>query len=413
MNTNDIQQATGFDYLFIPLYGQSLATSTNGVADPVSTLYCRQFSSGINVAPNNNSTLVPLEKLNDTITMCLNTIIQERDVDDETVLVTSMMGIPGRTIEQLSQGTTIYDNFLLGVTQLKRIADEEGKTMNFPAICWMQGEANILQDIDQSTYENKLTNFLTNLDLDVKAITGQSNAVKLMTYQVATHGDMGRYPRIAMEQLNASINNPNIYLSKVMYVADYKPEPDEIHGEPQTYGLTGAKFGFQIYNEILSNAVKPVFSVKNHAYSNLKSVIIFNVPSKPLVFETTEVTPLSDGNFGFKLFDVFESSTDVSLNTISEPTAIITSIQITGVDTIEITYDSDPTGSRLTYGVFGLGWEQVTGTQNLADTGRVNGARGNLRDSQGESVSIPIRDVALTEVFNKLHNYCPIFEIQL
>lgn len=412
-NTNPTTTDVGYDYLYLPLYGQSLTTNQTGGKGTPNVTYSRTFSDGLLGEPNGSSTLIALPSSNYTIVAMHNMIIDKRGVSDDAILVSNATGGAGRTCAQLSKDTSYYNKTLASVTALKRIADSEGKTMNVPAIAYGQGEAESLLGSDLYFYQAQLEQLIADFNTDIKAITGQTNDVKLCIYQVATARDKGRFHVIANQHLQAAIDNPNILLSKAMYVADYEPDPDEIHGLVQTYGLMGAKYGYQIWNEILNGNSKPVFSVKTHTYNALKSTIVFNVPYEPLAFDATDVTALSDGNKGFNLFDMYEDTANMANNTISKPTPTITNVQITASDTVEITYSADPTGYTLTYAMEGVGWEQVTGTDDLADTGRVSGARGLLRDNQGAFVEMDILDAFDLVQFSKIYNYCPMFQIDL
>ena len=83
------------------------------------------------------------------------------------------------------------------------------------------------------------------------------------------------------------------------------------------------------------------------------------VPVPPLVLDTMLVR--DPGNYGFAYVD-------------AGPTPAITSVAITGPDTLTVTLASTPTavGRRLQYA-----WTGVPG----AAAGPTTGARGNLRDS--------------------------------
>jgi len=404
-----------YDYILIPTYGQSLSINSSSTPRiiPTSTK-ALQFSNGIFGTPNGSSTLVPLTISNDICTNVTNMIFSKMNVNSTSVVVSTSPGLGGALMSALIRGTAPYNKLIAGVTQMKRIADSEGKTLIVPAIPYVQGESEMAYYVNNFNYTAALISLSDDLNTDIKAITGQCDDVVLLVSQVASHVDYGRYPRIAIQQYDASFNSDKIWLSKSMYNGDYVV--DDVHGTTQLYGLMGARFGYQIYDGIIRGNTRSTNGIRlrSHTYNALKSTLIFDVPVGPLVLDVNgDVTEQADGNYGFKLFDVFESTTDLSLNTISEPSAIITNVVLINSNTIEITYSESPVGSRLTYAVNGLEWQQVTGVRDLGQTGRVEGARGNLRDNQGNTVKLVIRDDMGVEMFNDIHNWCPIFEIQL
>lgn len=404
-------------YLLIPVYGQSLSVNypLPGYVWPDARLL--QFSDGITGTPTGSSTLTTLAKENDTATNIGNVILSLRGVEDTRKMVFTTAGVSGASIASLSRGTAPYTKLIAGVTELKRIADAEGKDMKVPCVPYMQGEAD-LQSTNNFYYETSLNTLVTQLNQDIKAITGQSEDVILLITQMASHNYYGRYPRIALQQYSASVNNSLIYFGRTNYNTDYYT--DNVHLVYQGSAYQGSKIGYTMYKSILKAEGKKQITIQSHTYSSLKSTIVFNVPVSPLVFDTTEVTPLADGNKGFKLFNVFESTTEQNLNTISEPAATITGVTLLNATTVEITYSANPTGSRLTYGMGGGTWNVVNGTTSSARVaGRIAGSRGQLRDSQGNSASYPVYGWGTAEngdgvvMFSRLDNWCPIFEIQL
>jgi hypothetical protein len=269
-----------------------------------------------------------------------------------------------------------------------------------------------------SGYGAKLDQLIQELNEDIIEITGQSNPVKLILTQVGTHVSYARYPRIPMVQLDRANVNPNIILARMMYNSDFVA--DEVHGTTQCYGLTGAKLGLHFVKNIMNGEnytpwINPVGHVFN--LGTLTSTLTFNVPTPPLVIDTTEVQGGSDAlydNYGFELYNVVEDETTLANNSIHKATTRITNVQVTGPSTIVVTYDSEPSvGTRLVYGHNGFGWDRVTGGYNtaLSSAGRVNGNRGNIRDSMGEIYQYNVRDSSGTVMHDKLHNWCPIFEI--
>ena len=111
----------------------------------------------------------------------------------------------------------------------------------------------------------------------------------------------------------------------------------------------------------------------------------FFVPVPPLALDTKTI--LDPGNYGFSL-----------VNGLGEPLEI-KSVTLNGRDAVRIITSSDPSGCHLRYG--------MTLKEKLP-SGPRTGARGCLRDSQGEKVKTRIQDVVY-----RMDNWCPFFDYPL
>ena len=107
--------------------------------------------------------------------------------------------------------------------------------------------------------------------------------------------------------------------------------------------------------------------------------ILFNVPSPPLCFDTIQVRKAT--HYGFNVINKDNSD-------------ILSSVSIEG-NSVVLTCEESPIGCKVRYAVNG---EYLKG-------GRINGPRGNLRDSQGDSVMIEVNGKLLP-----LHNWCCQFD---
>ena len=110
-----------------------------------------------------------------------------------------------------------------------------------------------------------------------------------------------------------------------------------------------------------------------------KRVIIFNVPSPPLCFDTIQV--MKADHYGFNI--IRQDNTD-----------IVSDVVLHG-DTVAITCKESPVGCRIRYGVNG----------EFRKGGRLHGPRGNLRDSQGEKRKVTINGKTYPQ-----DNWCYIFD---
>ena len=105
----------------------------------------------------------------------------------------------------------------------------------------------------------------------------------------------------------------------------------------------------------------------------------------PLVLDTRMI--LDPGNYGFSLVNGREEPLEIK------------SVSLNGSNVVRIVTSSDPSGCRLWYG--------MTLKEKLP-SGPRTGARGCLRDSQGEKVKTRIQDVVY-----RMDNWCPFFDYPL
>lgn len=84
----------------------------------------------------------------------------------------SAAGRGGASINELSRGTDPYARLLRQVTTAKNLADTP---YTVPAVIWMQGES----DAFNGNYAAEFLALVNDLDRDIRAITGQANAVQI------------------------------------------------------------------------------------------------------------------------------------------------------------------------------------------------------------------------------------------
>ena len=394
------------DIILIPSYGQSLSIGTNGGAST--------FTSPIDIAYNVNGVNSNVQDMNGGYIEMFKDMAKHYNykLPSDFKIITCLGGAGGISISNLSKGTTYYNNILNNVRTAKATADSLGKTFSVPAFCWTQGEEDYrsggnsanygVAPYEPLKYAEKLIKLVDDLNADIKEITKQTIDVKCVMYQLACHNTYGRYPRIALEQLKASLKDNRIVLAKTMYDVDYNTA-DYVHAPNKTYRNMGNYYGIGLFEAIVNKKhYLPIYPIKHFIREN-QIFIQFHVPKPPLKFDEALVNPLTDGNKGFNIYNVTNEIRTTA--TISQSSITIYSVEIYSEDTIKITLSGNPlVGSRLTYGVNGQGYDSINGVIPAnARSGRVLGARGNLRDSQTYFNQV-------VDYFN-LYNWCPIFEI--
>ena len=295
-------------------------------------------------------------------------------------LLGSAPGEGGKTIAQLSKGTSYYNRLLENVTYAKTRAAALNQTYGVLAVTWAQGEWDILNATPAATYKALLDQLVADLNTDIKAITGQTKSIPLIVYQTASHLAYASDAKIANAQFEVAVSNPLVMLAVPGYI--FAHAGDYIHLNGRGYKSMGAFYGRAIKRAVVDGEkwepVRPISHVTQGKVINLT----FNVPRGPLVLDTTLVA--INTNYGFELVDSGGSPLTIS------------SVELLGDNRVKIVAAAIvPAGAKVRYG-----WSGTAGR-----SGPTQGARGNLRDSQGDVLVFTSGALSLP-----LHNWCPIFE---
>lgn len=420
------------DVYMIPCYGQSLSTNTS--AGETTFTFTEPLSYNVNLENSN---------IQD---MCAGTAEAFRlmadyygvKLPDNFRIIGSVDGAGGVSVAQLSKGTLYYNRLLTSVRTAKKSCDAAGLTMCVPCFTWTQGEEDMraggnsanygIGDFNPFTYKDRLKQLIEDLNTDIKAITGQTCDVLCISYQVATHNSYMRYPRIAMQQQALAQEYDKMILAKTMYDIDYVREGASVdagtrgliggsyvHAYARSYRNMGNMYGIAAFNTCVLNMRHGWCHPVHYTVKDNKVNIIFEVPFKPLVLDTILINQLPDGNYGFNIYNVNEQIGEAG--TITEAATKIINVRLCGDNEVEITLSRTPvSGERLTYGVNGDYWQNISGKkdnkykgESTADdatkTGSPHGSRGCLRDSQ------PFKNCYPGAVLAHLYNRCVIFEI--
>ena len=217
-------------------------------------------------------------------------------------------------------------------------------------------------------YDKNLREWLDDYNADIKAITGQTDNIVMLTCQTSSasgYKDANARDSFVTPflQLKASQDNHDIILVTPKYFMTYK---DYAHIDAPSTRLLGEYYA-KVYRHAVINGNKwQPLQPKNITKTDNKIVIDFIAPKPPIVFDTTTVIEnASNTHKGFVLKNADNVTiTDVS---ITSPTQIT----ITTSDTI-------PNGAVLSYAF-------DNGVKGKA--GAVDGARGNVRDSDDSELS--------------------------
>lgn len=242
-------------------------------------------------------------------------------------------GYPGAAYTAIKKGTGPYADMISQATRITTLGAAEIAAGNTPwtkvpaivrAFILMHGET----DWNNASYGANLTQFQSDFEADVKAVTGQKESVPMIITQMAAlrffaaPPDASATNQSCLQQLAVSISNPKIFLAGPTY---WVPTIDYAHWVNTSKRLIG-----EMVNKCRQKVVdegrdwvpvspKPFgqWTVNVGAGTIL---IPMNVPIGPLAFDTTLVS--DPGNKGFSYTDSLGRT--------------ITNVQITGANSDQI-----------------------------------------------------------------------------
>ena len=265
-------------------------------------------------------------------------------------------------IKGLMKPVDPYNKFIDEIKTAHDKAVERGWEFFVPAVCWMQGESDIVDypDYDYKEYFHRMYN---DLNTDIKCVTHQKDDIRLISYQCSTitkgkffklnsyKGTEGRTPTAQMEIIR---DDSLIWASGPTYPYDFVNESLHIDAVGQkSIGALAAKsaLGILRHQKRITGLLPLSYEVNGNDIR-----IRYHVPCPPLCFDTINVSKAE--NYGFNVIRK-DNSDIVSSVTIAQDTVVVHCVE-------------SPMGCKLRYGVNGIYWMG----------GRHQGARGNLCDSQ-------------------------------
>lgn len=296
-------------------------------------------------------------------------LAQNGVLPSDHIILASTAGRGGYRIDQLQKGAGWYQNFLRHVDGAHALNADHA----VHAICWVQGENDVALT-DYATYRARLEKLQIDMEADIKQRTKQTHPVYFLTYQLSA-GTM-KSPDIAAAHLDLVQKSSRFFLATPTYHFPYAT--DKVHLTAIGYKWMGAYFGRSYASLVAGDKPKWL----NPVSATLRESVIrvrFDVPSMPLVLDSTGLADTTDSGFRITADGVDVPIVDVSVDQ-SE---------------VVITLGSSPSGVVMVR--YGLDY---TGT-GLAPE---NTGSGNLRDSAPETITIE------GEVY-PLWNICPTFSI--
>ena len=278
-----------------------------------------------------------------------------------------------------------YLKLIEDITYAYRQAIKRGWDFYVPAVCWMQGESDVVEYAN-TDYKALFHQMYDALNTDIKNVTHQQKDIRIICYQTSAITKGGRYklnnysalePRTPTAQMEMIKEDSLIWASGPTY--PYHFVRDALHidaiGQKSIGALAAISALKIIRHETPSIGLMPLDFIVSENHIRIP----FHVPCPPLCFDTIAVRKAD--NYGF--------------NVIGKDNAdIISSVSI-NQDTVIINCKESPINCKIRYAVNG---EYLKG-------GCMSGPRGNLRDSQGNNKTIMISGKNYP-----LHNWCYMFD---
>lgn len=283
------------------------------------------------------------------------------ELGEDTIVCIFPGGHGMNTIQQLMKPAEPYQKFIKEIATAYEKAQNRGWEFMVPAVCWMQGESDIVEypDYDYKEYFHRMYD---DLNTDIKNVTHQKDDIRIICYQSSTitkglcykpnkyDGTEAKTPTAQMELIR---DDTLIWASGPTYPYDFVNQSLHIDAVGQQgIGKLAAKSALGIIRNQERNIglVPMAYHIKGDDIR-----IDFNVPCPPLCFDTILVKKVA--NYGFNV--IRRDGTDIISDVVIDNNSIV------------IRCVESPKDCKLRYGING---EFLKG-------GRNRGPRGNLRDS--------------------------------
>lgn len=308
----------------------------------------------------------------------------------EDTLICIFPGGQGATaIANLSKGTLPYQRFIENIQTAYETSQERGWDFIIPAICWMQGESDIV-DYPNTVYQDMLTQIWKDMNDDILQITQQKDSIPFICYQSNSLGRAENFKsdtyhcketEVPQTFVNLLLDNPHFWASGPTY--PYACVNEKIHIDAQGQQSIGALAANTVSRIIKDKSrFRGLIPLKATVFDNIVR-IAFNVPNPPLTLDTIQVSKAH--LYGFSVIN--DKNKDIAQ-----------SIDIDN-NSVKILCSESPIGCRIRYAVNG----------DYMKSGNLHGPRGNLRDSNNHwcyqfdlpSIKIPLTDESESKELSK------------
>ena len=281
----------------------------------------------------------------------------------EDTLICIFPGGQGATaIANLSKGTLPYQGFIDNIHSAYETAQERGWDFIVPAICWMQGESDIV-DYPSTIYHDMLTQIWKDMNDDILQITQQKDTIPFICYQAnaltraeqfKANSYVCRETEVPQTFVNLLRDNNHFWASGPTY--PYTCVNEKIHIDAQGQQAVGELAARSVIG-ILHGTERFRGLIPIQTETDKDTVIIHFNTSSILALDTIQVRKAE--HYGFSVIN-------------KENKNIIQEVVLDG-SSIKLTCSESPIDCRIRYAVNG----------DYMKSGNQYGPRGNLRDSEG------------------------------
>lgn len=305
---------------------------------------------------------------------------------NDTIICTFPGGMGESPIRNLSKKETLYPRFIYDINEAYENAKKKGWDFYVPAICWMQGESDIIDYTDED-YKKTLKQIQEDLNRDIKAITQQKEDVRLICYQtnvvtIAKNFNKNDYNCIEMKPSQTIVDfiNEDTLFEASGPTYPYHFMRDYLHIDAIAQQQIGYLDYLTAMNIIRGKGKSYGLIPKGLSVEGNDVLVRFRVPCPPLVLDTISVKYAD--HYGFSVIN--KAGQDI-LSDISIEENVVRLKCITS-----------PIDCKVRYAVNG----------EKKKSGSLHGPRGNLRDSQGEEEVLTIQGKNYP-----IHNWCYQFDM--
>lgn len=310
---------------------------------------------------DNGSALVPLVSLDlerPVVTACnYATATLSRKTGKtpaENVFACFDAGSGGASITAIQSGSASHNGYLYNIGQMRN------RSSGFvaPIMNLVIGETDNLDGMSQATFKAAVQALRTSLQVGINSILARSDELYVVASQPAAYVTLNQGPSLALLELART--DSHFYLTCPMYRFPYSG--DNIHLTAVGFKLMGAYQG-RADAALLANEKPKSLIPLSAEFSGDTVVVRFRVPVAPLVLDTTLLAQAI--NHGFRVTDAGGTATISSITAGSDSVTIKCAAALSG--SVAVRYGFDYLGAGLSI---------------------VNGASGNLRDSDPEVIEI-------------------------
>lgn len=306
-------------------------------------------------------------------------------LDEDTIICIFPGGVGMAPIHRLTYETAPNKKFIQEIAYAYENAQKRGWEFNIPAICWMQGESDIV-NYPGTDYKTILIQMHLNFNKAIKEITHQENDVRMICYQtnVITKGSEFKQNNYYAKETLAPESQMELIRDDTLFWASCPVYPlsfvkEDLHIDAVSQKRVGHYAALSIL-KLLRHGKHFTGVIPTQTSVNGNDIhISFNVPCAPLCFDTINVKKAQ--HYGFSVIQ-------------KDNTNIVDTVYLVQ-DTIIIKCKKSPVGCRIRYAING----------ESRKSGWRIGPRGNLRDSQGDNYKIRIQDKDYPQ-----HNWCYMFD---